>query len=424
MNCKYTIPVFLSSDDNYAPLVATTIVSICEHTNSFIEFYVLDGGIIPENKQKILSLCEKYKNLSIEFINIDCNKVFDGVEVKNQLSLSAFNRLLIPELKPALKKVIYLDVDIIALGDIAQLYNENLDDYIIAAVPDNGAHNDYYARAKTILEMDANSTYFNSGVMLFDCEKWRENVHLEDLLAIEKKYRKTRLYNDQDILNKYFDKRYKILDIKYNVMVSNSEVILRHLTDRIKPWNFSSDTESPFYENIKDFWLIAQKTLFFEKFKAQVKDEIEQKILLNSIMVKQINKIGVTDKDMLLTAIEACYKTCCIINELSEEKFKLYAENIIIYFYQMLDISFKHKEYDFKKYVAKLVMNIYKICNYKLVLKPLLADFYICPLSDFEAQNFEEFGRQLEKYESLETMGRSKRIENLRQNVKRKLQNA
>ena len=39
------IPIFLSSDDNYAPFVATTIASICDNTKSFCEFYVLDGGI-------------------------------------------------------------------------------------------------------------------------------------------------------------------------------------------------------------------------------------------------------------------------------------------------------------------------------------------------------------------------------------------
>ena len=65
------IPIFLSSDNNYAPFVATTMVSILANTNSFIEFYVLDGGITSENVEKIQSLKNNFKNFSIEFIKID-----------------------------------------------------------------------------------------------------------------------------------------------------------------------------------------------------------------------------------------------------------------------------------------------------------------------------------------------------------------
>lgn len=39
------IPVFLASDDNYAPFLATTAYSVLSNTKSFIDFYVLDGGI-------------------------------------------------------------------------------------------------------------------------------------------------------------------------------------------------------------------------------------------------------------------------------------------------------------------------------------------------------------------------------------------
>ena len=49
----YRIPIFLSSDNNYAPFVATTIASICDNTKSFCDFYILDGGIEEEKKEKI-----------------------------------------------------------------------------------------------------------------------------------------------------------------------------------------------------------------------------------------------------------------------------------------------------------------------------------------------------------------------------------
>ena len=52
-NIENNIPIFLSSDNNYAPFVATTIASICDNTKSFCEFYILDGGITQEIKSTI-----------------------------------------------------------------------------------------------------------------------------------------------------------------------------------------------------------------------------------------------------------------------------------------------------------------------------------------------------------------------------------
>ena len=73
---KRTIPIFLSADNEYAPFVATTIVSICEHTREFVDFYVLDGGINDENKNKIVSLKNLFSNFSIEFLSIEIDKIF------------------------------------------------------------------------------------------------------------------------------------------------------------------------------------------------------------------------------------------------------------------------------------------------------------------------------------------------------------
>lgn len=50
------IPIFLSSDNNYAPYIAIAIASICDNTKSFCNFYILDGGISKENKSYINSL--------------------------------------------------------------------------------------------------------------------------------------------------------------------------------------------------------------------------------------------------------------------------------------------------------------------------------------------------------------------------------
>ncbi len=292
-----SIPIFLSSDNNYAPFVATTIASICNNTSSLCNFYILDGGISSENRNKIIALKSLFRNLSIEFIKIDINNIFKDVIAKSYITLSAFNRLLIPQLVPKITKAIYLDVDIIAFGDIKTLYQEDLQDYIIGAVPDQGAP-ELLAYTKKQIDINEKSIYFNSGVLLIDCPKWRKNVHIDELLSIEKKYREKRLHNDQDVLNKFFENNYKILDYRYNVMFDAQNIVLRHYTSQIKPWqaDFYLDAVShkPLKtKNIETFWQYAKMTEFYNELVIN-----KEHFLSSNILYKRFNKIVQEDKNL------------------------------------------------------------------------------------------------------------------------------
>src|SRR5574344_2544565 len=122
-----SIPIFLPSDNNYAPFLATTIASICDNTVNFCEIYILDGGITEDNKVRIEKLKEKFKNFSIEYLKIDIEKIFDGFKIPNYINVSTYMRLLIPELNKNINKALYIDTDAIALGDISEIYNTDLE---------------------------------------------------------------------------------------------------------------------------------------------------------------------------------------------------------------------------------------------------------------------------------------------------------
>ena len=60
MNGLDIIPIFLASDEKYTPFLCTTMYSILEQTNSFIQFYILDGGI--KSKDLIKQSLKIFKN--------------------------------------------------------------------------------------------------------------------------------------------------------------------------------------------------------------------------------------------------------------------------------------------------------------------------------------------------------------------------
>lgn len=284
------VPIFLSSDNNYAPFVATTMASICSNTKSYIEFYILDGGISEENQLKIKSLNERFNNFGIEVIKIDKEKSFKDFKTSVHISKAAYFRFLIPNLLPNRNKIIYLDVDIIAKGDILSLFEIDLNNYTIGAVPDSGDER-YLSVLKNSINMKQNSHYFNSGVLLINSKLWKKNRITERLFDIENKYRETLISFDQDILNKCFENNFKILDLKFNTYSDNKSTVILHYYHRIKPWqadfSFNLVDNKPFkISGTNHFWHYAEMTPFFNEILKR-----KENFLNSSILYKRLNKM-------------------------------------------------------------------------------------------------------------------------------------
>ncbi len=263
-NKKVSIPIILSSDDNYSPFIATTIVSICTNTNSYINFYILDGGISDKNKEQLYKIQEKIKNFSIEFIKVDTNKYFKDFITTSYITVATYYRFLLAELFPNIPKALYLDVDIILKGDITELFNINLDSHIIGAAIDRGDPN-YINKLKNNIGLNLSSPYFNAGVLLINIDLWNKNNITKKLFETERRYRGKLECNDQDVLNIIFENNYKILDDKYNSMEDNDNVILRHYYGLLKPWTINPKICTNKYQEYRIFWNVAQETPFYEK---------------------------------------------------------------------------------------------------------------------------------------------------------------
>ena len=127
---KSGIPVFfIVPNDMFAPAVVS-IVSILEHTKSFVRFCILERATLPisrVNKEKLGSLKQKYSNFSVEYISVDPDGFKEMIPpISGYITIDTYFRYLIPEAVPDLKKAIYLDVDVIVQSDIEELYNFSL----------------------------------------------------------------------------------------------------------------------------------------------------------------------------------------------------------------------------------------------------------------------------------------------------------
>lgn len=293
------IPIFLASDNNYSPFVATTILSIVKNTSSFIAFYILDGGIIKSNKKKILSLEEKYKNFSVEFINMKQFELNKFPEIKHYTT-NAFSRYFIPDLKPDLNKVLYLDVDIIVTGDIAELYNQDLGEYYLGAILEDYCPYNYTYLKKICPNYKGGCNYFNSGVLVMNLDEFRKNNITQKL--VETTIRLNDLLNcpDQDVLNLIFENNFKIVDYKFNFFSGHEKYVIEsgkkellearenhlilHFTGG-KPWQDKS------VEMSNKFWDVLKETPFYDGKNLSFSKSFKERF--NFISLKKINKIKI-----------------------------------------------------------------------------------------------------------------------------------
>ena len=298
----------MTSDDNYAMYMAVTITSILLNTKSFIDFYVLDGGIEEDTKKGIEKLKDKFDNFNIEFIKMEKNLVKDFPDV-NHFSRNAYYRYFIPDLKPELSKVLYIDTDMVIKCDISNIYNIDIQNKPLYAVP-------YLSESKNTDDKWINhikkkfkitSKYINSGLLLINCEYFRNNNILKLLVETTNEYANALECPDQDVLNMIFQEKIGYLDGRYNLIADlTHKKDPKYLKDCLCDekgciLHFTGGGNERPWLNAKCvcgecFWEYAQYTPFLEKLKNNLAILEEKKKEIKPKLPKikkeyQINKI-------------------------------------------------------------------------------------------------------------------------------------
>lgn len=258
------IPIALITDERFAPYCATTIASVLNNSQEETEFdfYILTGGLSQTVKEKFNGL-KAIKDCSINIISIDIDN-FKGLPKCNHIPIESYFRFKLFSLLDGLDKVIYLDSDMIVLGDIEGLFNTNIDNYYAGMVIDTVKEvGTVLNEVKQKLQFPVNSDYFNAGVMVINLNKCRED-HIESKLFDWAKRNYDKLtWADQDVINVIMHGLIKKLPSKYNIQLTaykpNAEKEIIHYCGPDKPWNNKGMPLSEyFWNNFYPFMTIYQ----------------------------------------------------------------------------------------------------------------------------------------------------------------------
>jgi lipopolysaccharide biosynthesis glycosyltransferase len=223
------ITVVTVCDDHFSVMLATLIKSIeVNHKKpEIVEIYIVEDKISITNKKNIIQSAEHSK------IILYWLKMADVVN-KRQLPLdtssfplNVYVRLFIPHFLPdSCSKVIYLDVDMIVLTDLSELWNTDMKGCVIAGVPDRaGTVGTSWAGIKNFaqLGLPAKTVYYNSGLLLLDLVQWRSSDFTEQILECIETNKRFANFPDQYGLNVVFANRWHQLDSRWNTYAFSME---------------------------------------------------------------------------------------------------------------------------------------------------------------------------------------------------------
>ena len=203
-------------DDRYVPFCGTAIESLCQNNvDNAVRYHIVSTSLDEENKLSLREIVEKHGK-SITFYDIDESILKDCVVRKNDhVSLAAYLRILIPQILPCdVHKALYLDCDLVVCGNLSGLLSEDIDGYACGAVLD-GATDD--VRTYNRLKYGSDKGYFNTGVLLYNLDYWRENNITETIFSFIAEYPERLLFWDQDAINSVLVEKIRQLPFRYNM---------------------------------------------------------------------------------------------------------------------------------------------------------------------------------------------------------------
>lgn len=203
------------TDDNYAQHCAAMLCSLLENNKKVgdISIHILINELSLDNKKNINDLVRRYGATCI-FYKVDSRKL-QGVKYRKfrPLSEAAYYRVLLASVLPVtLSRVLYLDCDLIVVGNLKKIFDIELDNYSLAAVEEPVEISEDH---RSQLSIPYGNSYFNSGVLLVNLDYWRSHNSEQKLIEFSRRERFVYCH-DQDALNYVFKASWYKLPPKYN----------------------------------------------------------------------------------------------------------------------------------------------------------------------------------------------------------------
>jgi lipopolysaccharide biosynthesis glycosyltransferase len=244
-----SIAVGCAADESYALPLAVMLRSAELHlaAGASLDVYAVDGGLSGETRERVArSLGDRVR---LRWVAPE-RSAFSGLPLWGRMPVATYDKLAIGSwVPPEVERVIWLDADLLVLGDLGELAAVTAGAALVHAVRDErvptvGSRFGIAGHAALGFRPDAG--YFNAGVLAIDLSRWRAEDVAGRALAYLRDHRDAVYFWDQEALNAALRDRWAALPAEWNRQAglapaaAASEARILHFSGYLKPWIYRS----------------------------------------------------------------------------------------------------------------------------------------------------------------------------------------
>lgn len=211
--CAKRMDIVIVSDEGYIQHAGVMLASLLDHHRSGnVRVFLFTDSVSSETETRLRTfLVEKGGHLEVRTCPME---MFEKLPV-GQWSPMMYLKLLLPTFLPSdCHRCLFLDGDMIVCEDLKSLWEYHLPEgKVIAACEDMPDCVTYKSR----LGLSDEDICINSGVMVCDMDRWREEETQRPMLAFVHEVA-DRIRNEQDVLAMYFRNAIEVLPIRWNMV--------------------------------------------------------------------------------------------------------------------------------------------------------------------------------------------------------------
>ncbi len=229
--------ILYATDKNYCELCAVSLYSLLSHLSEKVVVHIIESSL-EERKDDLRKVTDKF-GCDIDFIPIEdiSKRLVDAGIPPYRGGYSPYARFFISDYVNE-GRVLYLDCDTLIKEDLSSLIHFDLKGNPLGAVIDQST-----SYVNVLIGHKQHDKYFNSGILLFDVEKCREQNVPEKFLEAVKTIdlSNTFLGADQEIMNVAFFNQFATLPVSANMMFTARFFKPKHI------YSVSTKSESDYY---------------------------------------------------------------------------------------------------------------------------------------------------------------------------------
>lgn len=204
--------VLIVTNSKYIPYTKLLLHSLFTQQPGEVKIYLFYQDLTAEDIRDMQTLVASYPFKQLLLTHLAA-ELTSGLKETEKMPIEAYFRIVALNLLPSdLKRILYLDADIIIKKPLDDLYQINFEGYAAAACQDiYGYAFGVTEQSEKRLRLKHHNQYFNSGVILFNLEWFRCNNYSQQILDYIYKNDSLLLWEDQDALNAMLDGKVKLV---------------------------------------------------------------------------------------------------------------------------------------------------------------------------------------------------------------------